>query len=688
MRPARQPRPGRRRHGPCIALAVALAAAGAVRADDADPDGVRAGDSAPDAPDITRRVPAVVVRDLEPEDLPEDPAAFTTVIELDDYAGEARTLEDLLSQTVGVQVRRFGSPGQPAEVSIRGSTSNQVVVLLDGVRLDSALSGTVDLSTLPVDLLERVEVTRGGGSVQQGTGAIGGVVNLVTRRSSSTPRTRLAGELASFGTGEGSAYHARREGPWDLVAAYDGFTARGDFEFQRPVLRFGGATIVPDPPTLTRINNRVESHSGLLRVGRDLGERLHLSLQNDGFFTSRGQPGLDSGVGAFGGQQPDAHQRLVRNLAALSLAGADLTPLGLELDAHLFHRFQRNRFKNPQPTVGAPIDVDQRIQGAGGRFALEKRFDVLGTGHRLSVGFEGSGQWLDDPTFGDPARRTLDLFAQDELALLGRAVRVVPGFRLDATSDFPTRAVPRVGVVLEPWSWLRVKGSWEEAYRVPTFDELFLPDEGFLRGNPGLRPEQATLWDAGVELGFAGPWPFDRLRLEGAWFHNAIDESIVFVLINPFTVAPVNTGPATVDGFELAASASLLGWVSLQGSYTRVDARFDANDVPLPGRARDEVSARLQVGPPSQLVKLFLELQHTGRIPVSETGNTVINARTTYDGGIVVDLVQAPGLGRRLPVRQLLASFVATNFTDVSVRDALFFPQPGRMLFVRLETVF
>ncbi len=127
-----------------------------------------------------RTTPEVVVEGAIPVEHPEDPTSFTRVILVEDYAGEQKRIEYLLETTPGVHVRRFGGPGAPAEISIRGSSASQVVVLLDGVRLNSAQTGAVDLSTVPLDLLERIEVSRGAGSVQTGSDAIGGVVNLIT----------------------------------------------------------------------------------------------------------------------------------------------------------------------------------------------------------------------------------------------------------------------------------------------------------------------------------------------------------------------------------------------------------------------------------------------------------------------------------------------------------------------------
>ncbi len=640
------------------------------------------------APDLVRDVPPVVVRDLRPEDLPDDPSAFTTVIDLDRYEGEAKTVDDLLSQAVGVQVRRFGGPGQPSEVSIRGSTASQVVILLDGIRLDSAQTGVVDLSTIPADLLERIEVSRGGGSVQQGTGAIGGVINLVTRRPTAEPRTVLTGSLASFGTGEGSALHAARYGDWEVTGAYEGFTTRGDWEFLRPVTKVGNTILVPDPPTLTRINNEAEYQTGLVRIGRDLGEKVHLSLQDDGFFTSRGTPGLDSGGGAYGGQQLNAHERLTRNVADLSIDAASVTPLAVDGSAHLYHRYQRLHFKNPTPTLGPPIDAEQTNQTFGGRFGIERGISLLDTEHRASLAFEGWEDHLAAVAFANPSRMTLDAWVQDDARFFDGVLRVIPGVRYDDTEGFGDRFVPRIGAVVEPWRWLRLKGNLERAYRVPSFDELYFPDEGFVRGNPGLAPEEAVGWDAGFALAFSGPWPLGRGSLEAAYFDSDIENSIVFVLISPFTVAPVNTGPARSRGVEVSASLGLLDWIVLGVNYTHLDAVYKDSDTPLPGRSPNELSGRVQIGPPSGSFKLFGDALYTDVIPVSESGRTILPARTTFDAGIVVDLVQIPVLGERIPLNSLLLSLIASNLTDVSVRDAQFFPQPGRVLSVKAQASF
>ena len=132
----------------------------------------------------------VVVGDARPE-MDVLAGATTTRIETDLGLIEGAQIDDLLAQVPGVQVRRFGGVGERFEISIRGSTPEQVPVFLDGVRLDSSLTGRSDLSTICLDVLEEIQVTRGAGAARSGTGAIGGVINLVSRRAPTDPETRL-----------------------------------------------------------------------------------------------------------------------------------------------------------------------------------------------------------------------------------------------------------------------------------------------------------------------------------------------------------------------------------------------------------------------------------------------------------------------------------------------------------------
>ena len=650
-----------------------------------------------------RRLPTARVTAVRPEELPDDPSSFATVIETKHYEGESKTVEGLLDDSVGVQVRRFGGPGQAAEVSIRGSTGQQVVVLLDGVRLNTAQSGTVDLSTIPVALIDRIEVSRGGGSLVAGSGAIGGVVNVVTKRGDGRPHASASFSAGSFGTFEGSLSQSGRAGPIDYGASYTGFSTDGDWKFQSVEVRASGQQMGPSEE-LRRINDGSQSHSLLLQAAGDPAPGLRVRATDQLYYVSRGEPGPDVDSQApDGGQSHDAHERRTRNVAAIHADADGWEPLpdGVRLESTLSYLFEESRYRNPEPDIGLPIETRQKNRSAAfaGRGILERR--GFGIEHVASLGLDLRYDTLSDADAGFHRRTSEGLGLQDELGFWHGRLQLVPAVRFDHTDDFGSEWIPRVGVIVTPEPWLRFKANGERSYRVPDFDELYFPDKGYIRGNPNLRPERAWNGDAGVELGFAKLWRVENLRLQAAYFYQDIDNSIVFQRISPTTIAPTNTNQATVQGVEVAGSLELFGWVGLSANWTHQQAKLASPRLPsapglfppigqlpgtaLPGRADDEYTLRVQVGPPSGLFKLVAERHHTSKIPLTYADAPALSSRSVYDLSGVVDLAQLWRPAWRLAPRNLLAHVAVTNVTDESVRDSFGFPQPGRTLTFGLE---
>lgn len=677
---ARARRGGRGRLDPRRRWVAAIAVLGLVGAARSRAD---EGEERRAPPPVERSTPPVVVEAVRPAPLPEDPSSFTEVIDASETKGEARDVEDLLGAAVGVQVRRFGGPGQASEISIRGSTGSQVVVLLDGVRLNSAQSGTVDLSTIPKDLIERIEVSRGGGSVGVGSDAVGGVVNVVTRSASAKPRTTLRASRASFDTWAASLSQTGRLGDLEVVAGYDVFKTSGDWKFQ-PTDRVVGGVPFPEDDTVSieRINNRTENHAGLLGLARDLGDHVRIELRDQLFHGEAGQPGPDDTRGLLRGQSATAVRRRTRNVAQAKLRVFDLGPFELGGSLQLYHRFDRSRYREPAPPD--PVDSDDRNTSRGLRLDASGEASWLGVTHTPRAGLEVRRDALDAKGRPDRERDVVGVFLQDELAVFGDRLRLVPGVRYDRTGGFDPEWIPRLGLVLEPWPWLRFQGNAERSYRAPNFDELYF-DEGFVRGNPELRPEDAVNLDLGAQVGFARLGPFRDVSVEAVGFRNDIRNSIVFQPISRSVIAATNIADARVEGVELSGRLGLFGWLRGNVNWTWLDTRVAGNGGPLPGRPDHELTGRLEIGPSSGLFRLAGEATYTGDIPVVEGGALTVSRRTTLDVSGAVDLAQLPGIGRWLPAEEVLLSVTATNVTDQSVRDAQFFPQPGRVLTFQIE---
>jgi vitamin B12 transporter len=663
----------------CAALAAGFAARN-TRAEEQ-------GRAAERPPRVERATPPVIVEEVRPTELPEDPSAFTTVIDAERFEGENRSIDWLLDRAPGVQVRRFGGPGAPSEVSIRGSTANQVVVLLDGVRINSTQNGTADLSTIAPEVIERIEVSRGGGVLQTGSGAIGGVVNVITRRPSAAPQTTLSGSVGSFETYQAAVTQTGRLWGLELLGNYDFFRTSGAWTFEPARLSIDGRPLPADGATrIPRVNNDATKQTGLVKVGRDLGEHYRVEVRDQLFFEDGGRPGLDDpSGGALRDQSRTARLNRLRNVGDIELEAAEWTPLGLDAGARLFSRYERTRFQDPEPPGQIPpIDGDDRDLSLGLRLEASREIPWGYSVQVPSLALQLRRDSLRSKQSGDHQRGVVGLLLQDDISLVDGRMRMIPAIRFDETQGFAGQWLPRIGVILTPLPWLRIKGNAESSYRVPTFNELYF-NEGSVRGNPNLLPEQARNLDVGLDLGFDRIGPLTGVSLEVAGFHNDIANSIVFQRVSPNVVQATNVSDATVIGVELAAGLRLFRWLGFSAAWTHLDSEIRATGNPLPGRPEDEYTLRLELGLPGGPFRLATDTRYVSEIPADQSGRTFISGRQTWDASVTLDVNQIPWLGRRIPTRKLLLSVIGANLTDVSVRDALSFPQPGRAISLRLE---
>lgn len=672
----------RTRRSSSALVAALFIVTGPARGDEADtPAGDRTERSSrePGEP-----VEEYVVTGIRSQRLVARPSAFSSTIEVDDYDGENKSVADLLGEQVGVQIRRFGGPGEPAEVSIRGSTGSQVVIKLDGVRMNSALSGATDISQLCLGLIDSAEITRGGDAVRSGDGSIGGSVALRSRRAGAKTVNRAQISGGAFGTWEADVLRSGRAGPLEYGVGYCGFTTDGDYSFARPDIQVQTQAPSQRPPII-RINNHRVRHSGNISLGGEVGEHGHVQFSDYLTYSSQGEPGLDAGAGAFGGQNPYAHAWSTHNLARLAYSAEDLGVFGDTFEASVHHRYQRLAFDDSGVSANdAPVSTLTQVHTFGLDAEDAWSFDALAADHELTLLVDARRDVLYDDDVSDVGRTNAGIAIQEEARWLSDRILLVPGVRLEWVQGLGETWLPALGVVLTPLPWLRIKGNIQETFRAPSFDELFLPNKGFIRGNPNLRPEQARNVDAGLMATLDELGPVTDLRFEGGVFQQDIDDSIVWIPVSPRTIEPNNTGPARVRGYELSLELSVTRFVQLVANHTGLETESLTTGLPLPGRADNETLVRLRIGEKGRW-KLVGEMQRTGEIPVSPSGAIRLPSRVLWSTSAAVNLAGFEVFRLPASLRELWLYATLTNLSDVAVRDALFFPQPGRSGFLGAE---
>jgi len=509
------------------------------------------------------------------------PAAVTVV--RPDRARGTPDLAELLEQVAGLQIRRWGGLGAPALPSVRGSSAGQIAVLVDGLPLSDAQDGAVDLSSLPLDRYERVEVYRGAAPARFGGAGAAGALNLVTRTGAAARRAswlQWAGAHGEAGLrvegGDRAAHvilHARR--------------ADNRFAFRNHNQTFGN----PGDDFDDVRRNAWFREGGALLTGAWERGGWRARLAAGALRRDAGRPGP---VGGY--ESPHADLRLDRYDLRLSLSDRG-GALALDLDA----RRSDERLRDEGSEVGwdPPGTTDSRGDHLGGR--LSWRFDGAAADARWSgrLGAEWRRQRFDwrHADLADPRRerRTVGAFAGASLAWPGPRLTLSPAWRWQRLEDdFPPvpawpglpeeplaaphvheKPSPSLGVAWDALPGrLLVEAHWAAAYRAPTWVELF-GHRGGVDGNRELRPEELVTRDVSV---FWRPSPATRLRL--AWFATEVEQGILWVRNSQFTSRAANTGRTRATGLEAEGVADLGRWGRGWANLTVLDA-VDRGDDPI-----------------------------------------------------------------------------------------------------------
>lgn len=387
-------------------------------------------------------------------------------------ASSADSIEDLLRREGGMQMSRSGGPGQSAGLMIRGSSSSSTLVLIDGVRVGSASLGQTDLATVSLAQVERIEIMRGPGSSLYGADAIGGVVNIITRRGDGAPYLR--GNLAG-------GNHASGEG----FVALSGSTERFDYALSASAETTDGVSAV-----------RPGDQFGIYNPDDDGFARYGLSLAG-GFSWQKGQRvGLSYTASKLRSQfdsaeypppnflpdpSPDFRNRLSTQLTTLDYQGT----LSSEWAALLRASYQTDQLESGANVLYA-YDTTRRL------FTAQTTW-TPSTQHQLVAAVDYMDESLHSSEYQAPGRDNTGLI----LGYTGRfgAQKLQADLRWDHNSVYDNQTTGKLGWGMDlsdAWSLRAVAGT---AFRAPTFNDLYFP--GF--GVATLQPERSRSIEAGVD---------------------------------------------------------------------------------------------------------------------------------------------------------------------------------------------
>ena len=572
---------------------------------------------------------------------------------------QAQDIGDAMQEVPGVFIRPYGALGDVRTPSIRGSSAGQVLVLMDGQRVNNVQTGELDLTTLPAEGIDRIEIVRGGASAMYGADAVGGVINVITKNHAASDGVR--GDIkvlsGSFGTREAGVKGDFSSGNSYSSLSYRYLKSDGDFTFHPT-----------HDSTASRVNAEFLSHMFFGKERWRIDDRRALSFTGQYFVSRAGDPGTI----AF--PNTEAEKRYRNGLLGLAY---DQDFEGVMQTLRVQTYYHNLLFNYEDPLAFMPVLNFSHNIAAGGEAQAGLR---LGGWNSLTTGYAYRwDQYSGNALQGEYGRGLHSVYLVDEIAAYPsfttaiQRVAIIPALRWDRFSDFGAQWSPKIGLVVNAGDeWLlSVKANYGRSFRAPTFNDLYWPRDAYTAGNPELKPERASDFDLGATLEvpvLAG------IGASFAWFGNTVTDLILWQSGADWVWSPVNVGKAEIHGIE--AGVSVAPWkdlLTVGWNYTFLDARNksggpDEYDKKLPNRPDDmhKLTARTRHGGFSAQ----LDLLSVGERYTTTSNDASLPAYHVFNAIV--------GYAWEMPYGRMEARGEALNLGDAEYQVMSGYPVPGR----------
>ena len=609
----------------------------------------------------------------------------------------SQSAAEMIGHVSGVHLLQFGGLEEVTSLSIRGSTSSQVSILLDGIPLETASGEGLSLGQISADSLSQIQIFKSFSPSQFGQSAIGGVVNLKSKSLSegSEWRVRLSG--GSFETANGFLQFQKKFRHFHFSSAFHYRRSSGNFSF----LDDNGTPLnTGDDQKVKRQNNESQSFHPFFHFTYQLSQATELETSQHFFHIGRGVPGL----GSF--QSLVAGQSLSEWLGQVSLNHKGFVLQNDRLQNSLFWRLIKSQFSDPNGEIGLGLsqDNDNFTLVFGDRLLwdipLSQNFSLTPQIEYLFERFAPKDFLAANPLGSVSQRHQLnfslqpkinffdDKFFSEGLFWVGNAFYKINNDDPSLTSAgnfFSNRTehplITSLALRYNPFDRFFVKGSFGRSVRLPKFTELF-GDQGFILGNAQLVSEKNIKFDFDVSWKKFFRGFFNRFHVEADYFENHLDDLIQFEVASGVARAG-NLGEARIRGVEVSMDLAFAEFFGFSQNYTWQRAQ-DTTQSParfLVGRPEHEFNFSLSFE--KNPVFLSMSLNYIDNQYLDSLNTQVIKNRFRFDAlasyQITFDTEQT---------QDLKLSIEGKNLLGTQIVDAVGFPLPGRSVFISAETRF
>jgi len=613
-------------------------------------------------------------------------SSFVQTITASDIQNTKTDLAQVIEKYSGIDIRQVAGIGSFSLVSIRGKSADQTKVYVDGILLNDASGGGVDLSLIPLNEIGSIEIYKDIVPIEFAEASNGGVINIITRRASTDSSltansTTLSQMIGSFDTYKTDFHGQFNKNKWQYTVSGGQLKSKNNYPYLNENGTFQNKA---DDTKELRQNDQLEQYNVIAKAKHNISNTQHIIYQAEFFDKNKGLPSINNNPFA------DTSLRTTNQNAKAKYTNKKLLTSNIELNINTAFNKQKIVYDDRKNGFGLTPDyMKYDTDGFDSQLYLKLKRDNFNITSNSTLGYERLvvTDLLGDSIGRQNIRKNAIFGLEANLFYVNRKIVISPAVRYQIIQDEIDGlsisgsgvksvdnsnykvATPQLGIRYTPTPDTSFKFNIASYYRLPSYIELF-GGRGYIGANEDLQPEKGINTDFGFELSyFPHSKTYTMLSWKSAIFYSRINNEIIYTFNSRGEGRPENTGNSIIKGienqflielfynFEISSNSTFL----LPYNYTDSNRRRV-----LPGRPLVSFSNKITYHYKSSqfylenLQEKYMYYDSEERLPASDKNDL--------------------NFGYRLSLKKLSFSFLMNNMLDTRYKSYFFQTSPGRSI--------
>lgn len=584
------------------------------------------------------------------------PTAFTEVVKTNKYSAGLVNTTEAMKRAASIDLPDYGG-ALTSPISVRGSSFQDTLVLLDGMRLNPVSGDMVDISLFPISEIEQIEIIRGSNSASFGKSAMGGVINIVSKNPTMKKTLDFTSSQGSYGYSLHNAHINTYLQDIGIMLNLTKGHADNDFLYEKE-----------DGSTAKRLNNDTDNVSVLAKAWFEYGG-WDTALMVNVFDQSKGSPGSEGSAGWL-----TPNDEITVTQANYQIATTKVLSEAVEVDLKTSRL--HNRTSNYIVSFG-----DKRSKLVNDDIDLALRIDLGPVSLRPELYY--IKEQLSSDEYGMHTRYShsgiLSACAEHEPVALS-----VTG-RYDNSSDFERRWTYHAGIVWDVKGPLDLRANAGTAYHEPSMGQLYTPSTYYtFIPNPELEPEKSFSWDIGPAISCK------HIGFGASYFVADYRDMIKMDYPAPYEFTYVNVAKTHATGIEAYAWVEPSNLVRVSANYTYNNFRYASGNYEsknLKQKPKQVTNIQIDIYPMiwNRQVNVFCLYQFRQGIYTDEANTEKTGNRDILNAGLIINLSDNASISFKV---KNMFDDTSPEFKDKSEWGSWWFPLVGRTYNFALQLSF